>query len=724
MLRVALAVPRRHSFDYLPPTDPVQVLHPGTRLLVPFGSKRRIGVLLAGATSSKLPPPRLRRALAVLDNEPLLDAAQLYLLAWGSRYYQHPIGEVVFGALPNSLRNNTASLPVTEHWCAVDKTVRPRLSPRMRELLEKFLCHPAGLDTSELAGSWRRTLAALIRRGLVRRAPPPPTPSLAAAPRPPGPRLNEAQNAVVATCLAELDHPRPRPFLLEGVTGSGKTEVYIRVVEEVIRRGQQALVLLPEIALTPQQVQRFQERLQTFIAVLHSRLVERTWLRNWRAARSGEAGVVLGTRSAVWAPLRNPGVIIVDEEHDASYKQQKGFRYCARDVAVMRGRRQGIPVLLGTATPSLESVHNLLRRRYQALSLPQRAGRATPPRLRLLDMRGARMRGAFSVTLLKAIRANLERGQQSLIFLNRRGFAPILLCHDCGHYALCPTCEQHMTYHKRPGRLHCHRCDLRQSWYGRCLQADCDGDCLEIGHGTERLEETLADAFPTARLVRIDRDTTQGRGYLEKLLGEAHSGAADILIGTQMLAKGHHFPKLTLVAIVDADRGLYSLDFRALEHMAQLIIQVSGRAGRVHDPGLVLLQTHQPQHPLLRTLLTEGYRAFATAALAERRSAALPPYRRWALLGAESTHGTDSLEFLRRARRLPELTSLERLECLGPHTAPIPRRQGRYRSQLLLQSQSPKLVPGALGDWLRRIEKLPRSASLRWFLDVDPVEIL
>jgi len=537
----------------------------------------------------------------------------------------------------------------------------------------------------------------------------------------PAPALNAAQAAAM-TGVAQADGFQV--FLLQGVTGSGKTEVYLRLIEQVAARGAQALVLAPEIGLTPQLLARFEQRFAASIALLHSGLTERERARNWLAARAGLAPIVLGTRSAVFAPLKNPGLIIIDEEHDASFKQQDGFRYHARDVAIVRAQRAGIPVLLGSATPSLESLYNVRQGRYRLLSLPERAGGAAHPQLQLLDVRGQSLQGGLSAPLLAAAGEHLARGEQVLLFLNRRGYAPLLMCHACGWSAQCERCDARMVlYLDRTRALHCQHCGAQRARPEQC--AACHGGELRVlGYGTERVEQTLRQRFPDTEVLRIDRDSTRRKGALGELLTRAQSGRAQILIGTQMLAKGHHLPNVTLAGILNADQGLFGADFRAAERMAQLIVQVAGRAGRADKPGRVLIQTHHPAHPLLTALIRDGYAAFAEAALMEREHAHLPPCSHLALLRAEAVNRNAPLEFLHAAQTAAGPLAGNAIQLLGPVSAPMERRAGRYRAQLLLQAVRRADLQRLLDAWMPLLETIKTARKVRWSLDVDPVEML
>jgi primosomal protein N' (replication factor Y) len=734
ILRIAVSSPLYRTFDYLPPPDcDLTTLRPGVRVRVPFGRRQTVGFLIETGTESELDPALLRPALAVLDREPILPADVLALTQWAQRYYHHPPGEVYATALPALLRQGEpATVPqpppvwriTAAGLTALAQSVVLRRAPAQRRLLDCLAQCPAGLDAETLRPVVRasaETLRALRARGWVAADTanaPPRTEAPSVVPvAPPAP--SAAQADAVAAVSAELD--RFQVFLLEGVTGSGKTEVYLRLIEAVLARGRQALVLAPEIGLTPQLLARFRERLPGPLAVLHSGLSDRERLNAWLLAREGTAKVVVGTRSAVFAPLRAPGLLIVDEEHDASFKQQDGLRYHARDLAVIRGQQLGVPVVLGSATPALESVQNAGGGRYRLLSLPERVGGGTEPPILILDVRRQPMIEGLSQPLLERMRAHLDRDEQVLLFLNRRGFAPILLCHECGWLSQCRHCDARMTLHLRQRRLTCHHCGDSRPVDIVCPVCG-SVDLRPVGHGTERLETALRPVFPGIGIARIDRDSTRRRGSLETLLADIHNGQRRILIGTQMLAKGHHFPEVTLVGIVDADQGLYGVDFRSSERMAQLILQVAGRAGRAEKPGIVVIQTHHPDHPLLRVLVAEGYPAFAAAALAERREALLPPFAHQALLRAEAADPERAAAFLNAARALAEPIA-DGLELLGPAPAPMERRAGRYRAHLLVQATRRHALHCFLDRWAVLLWAERGDRQVRWSLDVDPMEL-
>jgi primosomal protein N' (replication factor Y) len=731
ILGVAIDAPLRRVFDYRAPAlADGQQLRPGQRVWVPFGRRRAVGVILEVRDHSDLPADKLRSALALIDDEPVLDDVLLDLLRWSAEYYRHPPGEVIAAALPVALRGGAPAVATAERWtlssAARTGTVEP-LSARagkLRAVADFLAAHgPAGAtELAALSTRWREHLRELEKRGWVLRT------SEAAAPAAAwttaeasrlGPELTPEQDAAVRA----VDAARGRfaPFVLHGVTGSGKTEVYLRAIAAVVARGEQALVLVPEISLTPQLVGRFAARFPGPLAVLHSGLTDGERLQAWRAARAGDARVVIGTRSAVFAPLARPGLIVIDEEHDPSYKQQEGFRYSARDLALVRAQRHGIPVVLGSATPSLESLERIRAGKAQRLDLPNRTAGAQPPVMRLIDLRAHAATQGIATPVALAIRRHLYAGGQVLIYLNRRGYAPTLFCTSCGWIAPCPRCDARMTVHQRERSLDCHHCGSHRPIPEIC--PECASPVKPVGQGTERIEETLATLFPGVPLARIDRDAMRRRGALEEALQRIQAGEVRLLVGTQMLTKGHHFPEVTLVVVLNADQGLFGTDFRAAERLAQTIVQVAGRAGRAERPGEVLIQTEYPEHPLLTQLVTGGYAAFASAALIEREQAGWPPFARVAVLRAEAPGREAPLAFLDEARALAGQCSAGSVELLGPAAAPMERRAGHYRAQLLLHASSHSPLQRLLAQWVPLLESAPTARKVRWALDVDPLEL-
>jgi primosomal protein N' (replication factor Y) len=733
VLRIALDTPLRRLFDYLPPSGSAISAAVGHRVRVPFGRQQLVGIVMEEAEASDVPADRLREALAVLDPEPLLDRPALELLRWAADYYHHPIGEVIAAALPKALRTGAPLVAVEEHWTATADGTRahgdgePRRAPKQRALLDYLVRH-GGVTAAELSTTmpgWQDSARALVKRGWIA-SHEEPIASLVDGPAGANlvnaharlPELGPEQEVAVARVSESLG--RFGAFVLHGITGSGKTEVYLRVVERALARGERALVLVPEIGLTPQLVTRFRDRFTAPLAVLHSGLTDQERLNAWRAAFSGSARIVLGTRSAVFAPVPKLGVIVVDEEHDASFKQHEGgFRYSARDLAVVRAQQAGVPIVLGSATPALETLHNVDNGRYVRLSLPRRAAQAQPPRLVLVDLRTNAVQGGISTAVVQAIERHLAADGQVLVFLNRRGYAPTLLCTACGWVAPCRDCDARLTVHRSASRLRCHHCGADAPLPARCPQ--CGFAVKPVGQGTERIEEVLAQLFPQVPLVRLDRDVVRRHADMEEAMRRMHSGEARILVGTQMVTKGHHFPNVTLVVVLNADQGLFSTDFRASERLAQTIIQVAGRAGRGDKPGEVLIQTEFPDHPLLLNLLNEGYDGFARAALMERSHAAWPPFSRLAALRDSATTPEAALEFLMDARKV--MAPPRGIQIRGPVPAAMAKRAGRYHAQLLLESMDRTALHRFVGAWLPQVEQLKSARRVRWALDVDPIEL-
>lgn len=631
---------------------------PGMRVRVPFGRRHVVGVVMDVVTETDVPSEKLKTIDDVVDDFPCIPSAVLKLCQWASDYYHHAIGEVVSSAVPKLIRQGRVVDIKEEAW-------------------KDF-----SVNENEL------TLTAEQENA-----------------------LKHITREVGFQC-----------FVLAGVTGSGKTEVYLQAIEKVLREGRQALVLIPEISLTPQTVARFTKRFNVPITVLHSRLTDKKRLDAWLQARRGGSAIVIGTRSAIFTPLDKLGIIILDEEHDNSFKQNSGFRYSARDLAIVRAQMLEIPVVLGSATPALETLYNVRRGRHQRLDLPQRATQSSSPDIQVIDMCQQSLVAGLCGQVITAMQKHLEKGNQVLLFLNRRGYAPVLLCHQCGWMAVCTHCDARLTVHFDPKRLQCHHCGSERI-YPRICEHCQQGELLLLGQGTERLEQEISVRFPEYRTARIDRDTTQRKGSMDALLESIHKGESQILIGTQMLSKGHHFPNLTLVVIVDVDNALYSSDFRALERMAQLVLQVAGRAGREKESGEVLLQTHQPEHPLLNLLLQQGYDAFANAILSEREAAALPPFVHFALLRAEGKQRNQVMEWLERAKTALQAVQNVPINILGPVPALMERKAGRYRAQLLLQSDSRKPLKQVLKQLQDRLVKLKSMRTIRWSLDVDPQEM-
>jgi primosomal protein N' (replication factor Y) len=724
ILHIALPLPLPDPFDYAAPASGDDADPVGRRVRVPFGRGTAFGLVVGTGSSSE--HARLKPVEAVLDDAPVFDGELWRSLLWAAAYYHHPIGEVFATALPAALRRGGAipeiddpGLALSADGLAVQQAATSRPGPG-RDVLELLANGPVPVARvrEELGEPGRAAVARLRRRGWVEPCLLPAKPAITRALD--GPPLNTQQQAAVDSIAN--DALRFRPVLLDGVTGSGKTEVYLRLIADALARNRQVLVLVPEIALTPQALKRYRERLGAPVLALHSGLSDRERGRAWAYARSGRPCVVLGTRSAIFSPLPNPGLIVVDEEHDASYKQADGFRYHARDLAMVRAKGMNVPIVLGSATPSLETLALIADGRVERLVLAARAvSRSNPPTLRLFDLRRQRLVGGIALSALTAIADTLDRGEQALVFRNRRGYAPLLTCMACPWHSECPRCDHAMTLHRELSALICHHCGLRRKVPAIC--PSCASAALDArGIGTERIESELRTHFPQHRVIRIDRDSARSAAQLDTALTGIGRGEPAILVGTQLLAKGHDWPMLTLVVVADADSGLFSPDFRAPERLAQQLTQVAGRAGRGERPGTVIVQTRQPDHPFWARWLDGGHAAVARAELADRQASGLPPFRHQALLAAEA-RGTDALDaFFEAAMALPDARH-EQVERLGPLPAPMPRRAGHDRAQLLLESGARAPLHALLSAWMPGIHALKQARRVRWSLDIDPLDM-
>lgn len=736
-VRVAISSPLRRLFDYLPPdSHSVHTIHPGSRVIVPFGPRQMVGIVLSIESSTDIPVSKLKPVISVLDEAPLLPDDIIQLCQWAARYYHHSVGETLAQALPKNLRlGKPASFGAIPFWYAVnelDNELQSQLKRSKKQLaaLELISNYPEGISTTEIheLGFSKAAFKELSKKGLISSRNVEPSPLLFSGITNPLKsahlKLNEEQ---AFACEAIIDGLGTyRTYLLEGVTGSGKTEVYLQAISAALAEGKQTLVLIPEIGLTPQTVRRFRDRFNVPVACLHSGLSDGERLQGWLEAARGSAGILISTRSGIFTPMPHLGLIIVDEEHDGSYKQQESLRYSARDLAIYRGRQRNCPVVLGSATPSLETLHNTRQGKYTQLHLKQRAGNARPPVMELLDMRHQVLKDGLSTELLQRMATHLSRGNQVMVFLNRRGYAPSMICQDCGNIIDCPHCDAHMTIHRYPPHMHCHHCDLQQAIPWQC--PSCQGRKLQpAGQGTERTEQVLSHYFANYPVLRIDRDTTRKKQALSDMLEKVHSGRPCILLGTQMLAKGHHFPDVTLVAIINADAGLFSADFRGLERTGQLIMQVAGRAGRGNKPGQVIIQTYNPEHPALQLLSMNDYSRFASTLFIERKSLNLPPEGYLTLIRSESTNQGESellLSALRQHAEQPEHQQhYDDVRILGPIPAPMEKRQGRYRWHLLIHGKNRNHLHSMVCRIVSYLEshRLPRQ--LKWTVDIDPQDM-
>ncbi len=728
-LKIALPLPVYSHFDYLPPVNTdIAAAPPGTRLEVPFGRRRLTGIVMQHGPCELADPSRLKPACRALDATPAVPAATLQLINWAARYYQHPPGDALFTLLPPAFRTTRELRIATPPRWQATPLPEPdllRRSPRQAALHDWLLDNgPAGSRETSAAGFADSLLRALRDRDLVRECA---TAEPGQPPLHPDVQLRSELTAEQASVLAEFRGQEPgyRVGLLQGVTGSGKTEVYLQIIAQVLAAGRQAILLVPEISLTPQTLQRVRSAFGADrVAELHSGLGEGDRLRAWLGMRDGSRQVLVGARSAILTPMCNPGLIIVDEEHDASFKQQEGFRYSARDLAVKRGQTENIPVLLGSATPSLESLLNARDGRYQLLRLASRAHGRPAPAIELLDIRQQALQAGMSEALRVRVRSHLQADGQVLLFQNRRGFAPVLVCDNCGYSAECAQCDMRMTVHLQARQLRCHHCDRQVPLPQSC--PSCQHAALTmLGAGTQRISAHLEACFPEYPVIRVDRDSVRSARQHSDVSARIRGGGAAILVGTQMLAKGHDFPNLTLVAMLDADCGLLSSDFRGLERTGQLIIQVAGRTGRADRHGEVILQTRQPEHPALQVLARQGYEAFARIALDQRQSAALPPFTALAAIHAESGDAQTAMQALTQisTQLQPLVQDVDGLETWGPSPSPMPRRAGRHRAQLILSGKQRSSLQKILPTVTSLVASAGNGRKVRWAIDVDPMDL-
>ncbi|MGD8339386.1 MAG: primosomal protein N' [Gammaproteobacteria bacterium] len=744
-VRVAVPVPVAEGFDYRW-EGPEPAPGPGIRVRVPFGSRQRIGIVIEPGAASRVEDAALKAVAEVIDSEPLIDRKLMDALHWAADYYHHPVGEVLVHALPALLRQGRSESPKPEaawelaaDWPATELESLRHRAPRQVEALD--LLAASGIVTAgrfREAGVGLDAVRRLVKKGWVVPAMPDAAPAeteLAIRPgsgpaasldeqatdkqatREKPPTLTPEQEAAVEAIRSTSGFVAS---LLYGVTGSGKTEVFLRLISDALSRDLQCLLLVPEIGLTPQLVNRLSQRFGCELAVFHSALTDAQRLQAWRRARSGAARLIVGTRSAVFSPLPAPGLIVVDEEHDPSYKQQSGFRYSGRDLAIMRAKLLDVPIVLASATPSLESFRNAVEGRYRLLTLPRRIGTGGTPAIRIIDLNHHAMRRGLSTPLLTAMRQHLDQGNQVLLFINRRGFAPVLFCPECEQASECRRCDARMTVHAGAGQLRCHHCGSREPLQWTC--PDCGAERIGVGAGTERVTAELGALFPEFTIARLDRDVISGRQALGDALAEIESGRAQIIVGTQLLTKGHDFPSVTLVGVLNADQGLFGADFRSEERLAQTIVQVAGRAGRRELRGEVLIQTHYPNHPLLQNLLTTDYGAFAEHALAERRATGWPPFSHLAVFRAESGGRESVFRFLEKLKRHCDPTA-PGVRILGPTADWMERRDARYRAQLLLQSDQRSKLHALIESCLDVLPGWPETRRVRWAIDVDPAEL-
>ncbi len=726
-VRVAVPVHIFDCFDYRLSPEQYQQAQVGARVAISFGRQNLVGVIVEKLAPDHPIDPRfkLKAISELLDQEAILPAEVLTLLTWSANYYQFPIGEVIQTALPALLRQGKPYNLLARVWKVLDLEAEAKLkrSEKQRDAYKILKLHPQGTleHILNLSGIDNATLKALSNKGIIQCEletqdfSPEPV-QMAQMPLSANPDQTHAIKSILKA------QQRYQAFLLDGLTGSGKTEVYLQVMQQVLKQGKQVLVLVPEIGLTPQTISRFQSRFHCHIALLHSGLNDNKRLQAWQAAQTGKASIVLGTRSAIYTAMPNLGLIILDEEHDLSFKQQEGFRYHARDVALYRAAQRKCPVILGSATPSIDSYHLVEQGKLTCLELNQRAGTALLPKMHVIDLTVTQKQHGISQQLILEIKHRLEKKEQVLIFLNRRGYAPVLLCEQCGWQASCSNCDANMTLHYQPYQhLHCHHCGTIKRLPEHCPA--CQQESLKpIGMGTAKVEEHLQSLFPQYPVIRVDRDSTSRVGSWQKIQDTIHKNETAILLGTQMLAKGHHFPYVTLVAILDIDAGLLSVDFRAPERTAQLIVQVAGRSGRGEKKGDVYLQTYRPEHPLLQTLLHEDYRHFAKQTLHDRKVSQMPPYRSTILIRCESKDQAHNQQFLCKMATLLREQSQMSIDIWGPIPAPMERKAGRYQAHMVLLSSQRAQMHFYVRTWWQQLLQLkPNDCKVN--IDVDPQEL-
>lgn len=709
----------RDYFDYIGPEN----IAFGSRVWVPFRQTTQLG-LVVGIQENQIPRSGLKSISSVLDAEPILTADMLQLCLWIGQYYQSPLALVLRFALPKLYRQGKCIEPEIEVF------YESALSPEQAETLiaKRAIKQKECFDYLHLQGAKNKEqilqsgfsaaiVQALLEKNVIKQRNEILLPKVLLQPLKEPLILNPEQNQAYTTILQHLN--QFHCFLLQGVTGSGKTEIYFQVIAHVLAQGKQVLVLVPEIGLTPQLRSRFQERFAQPLMVIHSQMSDTERQRAWSWAYRQQIQLILGTRSALFTPMPNLGLIIIDEEHDTSLKQMEGVRYLARDTALMRAYFQNIPIILGTATPALESLANADKGKYTRLVLNQKALNAFPLHYQIVDLRNQTLLHGLATQSYLAIERHLAQNNQVMIFINRRGFSPVLLCHLCGWKANCPHCDACLTVHRAANQLLCHHCGFQQSGHATCPSCHSH-ELIFMGAGTQRIEEGLAGVFPKTSILRIDRDAVRHKHDWDQHLNQIETGQAQLIVGTQMLAKGHHFARLSLVVILDADYGFYDPDFRALERLGQLITQVSGRAGRADIPGEVVIQTHVPDHPMLNILIQSGYDEFAQALLQSRREAHLPPFAHMALLRVQGKYPEKVLQSLHAVKQKLHNSGLN---LMGPAPAPLGKKAGHYRMQLLVKAASRQILQRhltALREWIQTSTVMN---GLHWSIDVDPLDL-
>lgn len=727
ILKVALDVPLYKLFDYQLNKKNSTKPSIGSRVLVPFGKQKKVGVIIDIANRSSVAKSKLKECISILDENPIFEKKQLDFIHFASNYYQYPLGRVLYAAMPGNLRKGKSltkfidSIVITDNGKNVDldnlKKRAPKQAALMSILMENHTLDSNGL--SNIFPEWKKYSKRPIEKNWIKIEqiiePHKDTQKLDKNTK--GPALNSEQKKAILDVKKSSTF---NTFLLDGVTGSGKTEIYLSLISDVIERGQDALILVPEIGLINQLNRRIEVRLGIKPSQYHSGLTEKERFITWKKIQESKTRIILGTRSAILAPFKNLGLIVVDEEHDISYKQQEGFRYSARDLAVMRAKNFNIPIILGSATPSLESFNQHVNNKYKYLTLKKRAGNAKMPSMHLIDLNKGHSEDGLSKLLIKSMNEHIENDGQILVFINRRGYAPTLICKTCNFIAECSRCDSRMTLYLSKKLLLCHHCNYKEKYKNSCIK--CDSEMIALGQGSQRIEDSLKKHFPNEQILRIDSDSTQQKNSLDEALEKAKAGKAKILVGTQMLSKGHHFSSLSLVVVVNADQGLFSNDFRGSERLAQNIIQVAGRAGREKKKGQVIIQTEYPDHPFWPLLFQGGYKEIVEMTLMDRKSANWPPYSFIVLIRAQSHRKKYTWSFLEEAKKIL-ISQKPNFSILGPVSAPMEKKASHYRGQLLLQSEGRKSLNQTLKMFIDEIERKKFIRRVKWSIDVDPIEL-
>lgn len=737
VIKVAISSPIDSLFDYTPDNGKNIEEYPiGSRVNIPFGSVNKIGIVVSYSNKSEIDFKKLKSIKSVIDSEPIIEEEFIELARWISEYYIHPLGDTLFNMLPNILRKGGSYDTYTKSFWRVSKKglnlplESMSRSPKQKLLLE-FL-RDKNFNSQEISeinlitkGFNKELIKKLSEKELIKKIEkfyyPKNTQSLIDG-KNQNLNLNLTGEQKKSINIIKDKLNSFEVILLDGITGSGKTEIYFHIIKKILPLMKQVLVLIPEISLTPQTIQRFTERFPEKIAIFHSGLNDKERLLAWRACKDETAKIIIGTRSAIFTPLPKLGLIIIDEEHDSSYKQNDGLHYSARDIGIIKAKNQNIPIILGTATPSIESYHNMIKKKYSHVILRKRAGNAKLPNIQICDIRNKELHHGFSEQAIHLIRNTLFDGKQVLVFINRRGYAPVLMCQDCGWNAMCPECDSRLTIHRKQKLLRCHHCNFHSKIMEKCNNCH-SSNLVCLGQGTQRNAETLQNLFPKFPIIRIDRDTVKNKNYIEKYIRKINTGQPLILVGTQMLSKGHHFPRLSTVVILDIDQGLYNPDFRSEEKVLQLLTQVSGRAGRSEYEGNVLIQTYVPNNPYLSCWEKNGYHEAVFEILKNREFYELPPFTYMGILRADSKNPNEAREFLEKITKQNKTNINENCQIIGPIPLIMEKKAGKHRAQIIIKSKNRRDLHKTLESFKILINSNKKNYRVRWSIDIDPIEV-